>query len=216
LHVPSGRPADDPTRAAKYGTHTERERECVCVCMSDCVRVYVCLFVCYRREAECAIMHTYHHKCGHAHAVPFCTDRWGSGAVPGRSRACRSSRCWCSQQPVRKIRTRASTRLWPCLCLCVSVCALVPVPVCGVCRQLEAIVREFSSQSTVIAIDRLFTATGSLSGQAVVHFVRCLCAVSLEEVELVPKPRMFSLQKVRRHTTDDTCTCTCRERESER
>jgi len=48
----------------------------------------------------------------------------------------------------------------------------------------------------VIAIDKIFTATGNLSGQAIVHFVRALCAVSLEEIELLPKPRMFSLQKV--------------------
>jgi len=63
-------------------------------------------------------------------------------------------------------------------------------------RQLDVIIREFLSQSTVIAIDKIFTATGSLSGQAIVHFVRALCAVSLEEIELLPKPRMFSLQKV--------------------
>ena len=66
-------------------------------------------------------------------------------------------------------------------------------------RQLDNIIREFLSQSTIVAIDRIFTATGSLSGQAIVHFVRSLCAISLEEVELQPKPRMYSLQKVCSH-----------------
>ena len=64
-------------------------------------------------------------------------------------------------------------------------------------RQLDGIIREFLSQTTVVAIDKLFSATGSLNGQAIVHFVRCLCLVSLEEVELQPRPRMYSLQKVR-------------------
>lgn len=54
---------------------------------------------------------------------------------------------------------------------------------------------ETSSQSVVVAVDRIFTGSTRLDGDAVVHFVTALCQVSLEEL-LAPAPRMFSLQKI--------------------
>ena len=47
------------------------------------------------------------------------------------------------------------------------------------------------------AIDRIFSASGRLSDEAIVHFVRHLCAVSREELDGVPSaPRVFSMQKI--------------------
>lgn len=54
---------------------------------------------------------------------------------------------------------------------------------------------ETSSQSVVVAVDRIFTCSDRLDGDAVVHFVKALCQVSLEELA-APSPRMFSLQKI--------------------
>jgi len=63
-------------------------------------------------------------------------------------------------------------------------------------QQLDIIVREFQSQSMILAIDRIFSSSGGLTGQSIVHFFRCLCEVSREEVSLAKTPRLFSLQKV--------------------
>lgn len=54
---------------------------------------------------------------------------------------------------------------------------------------------ETSSQSVVVAVDRIFNCSPMLDGHAVIHFVMALCQVSLEELS-APTPRMFSLQKV--------------------
>lgn len=54
---------------------------------------------------------------------------------------------------------------------------------------------ETSSQSVVVAVDRIFTGSTRLDGDAVVHFVKALCQISLEELA-APSPRMFSLQKI--------------------
>ena len=57
--------------------------------------------------------------------------------------------------------------------------------------------REFQSQSTIIAIDRIFTNSIKLSSDAIVHFVNALCTVSLEEVDASrTAPRMYSLQRI--------------------
>ncbi|KAI6649677.1 Brefeldin A-inhibited guanine nucleotide-exchange protein 1 [Oopsacas minuta] len=55
---------------------------------------------------------------------------------------------------------------------------------------------ETSSQSIVVAVDRIFTSSTKLGGDAIVDFVRCLCAVSMEELNASSGPRMFSLQKI--------------------
>ncbi|XP_076064031.1 ADP ribosylation factor guanine nucleotide exchange factor Sec71 isoform X2 [Oratosquilla oratoria] len=52
-----------------------------------------------------------------------------------------------------------------------------------------------SSQSVVVAVDRIFTGSMRLDGDAVVDFVKALCQVSMEELS-APNPRMFSLQKI--------------------
>lgn len=54
---------------------------------------------------------------------------------------------------------------------------------------------ETSSQSIVVAVDRIFTGSIRLDGDAIVHFVRALCQVSLNELNGA-QPRMFSLQKI--------------------
>lgn len=55
---------------------------------------------------------------------------------------------------------------------------------------------EASSQSVVVAVDRIFTSSVRLDGVAIVDFVRALCQVSSEELSNVQNPRMFSLQKI--------------------
>lgn len=71
-------------------------------------------------------------------------------------------------------------------------------PVSGEQKKLAHIkesMGETSSQSVVVAVDRIFTCSDRLDGDAVVHFVKALCQVSLEELA-APSPRMFSLQKI--------------------
>ncbi|XP_065355614.1 brefeldin A-inhibited guanine nucleotide-exchange protein 2 [Calliphora vicina] len=52
-----------------------------------------------------------------------------------------------------------------------------------------------SSQSVVVAVDRIFTGSIRLDGDAIVDFVKALCQVSIEELHNT-QPRMFSLQKI--------------------
>ncbi|XP_037928195.1 brefeldin A-inhibited guanine nucleotide-exchange protein 1 isoform X2 [Teleopsis dalmanni] len=54
---------------------------------------------------------------------------------------------------------------------------------------------ETSSQSVVVAVDRIFTGSIRLDGDAIVDFVKALCQVSVDELQNV-QPRMFSLQKI--------------------
>ena len=54
---------------------------------------------------------------------------------------------------------------------------------------------EAVSQSVVVAVDRIFTGSVRLDGNAIVEFVRWLCLVSADELSSNP-PRMFSLQKI--------------------
>uniref|UniRef100_A0A915I2T7 SEC7 domain-containing protein n=1 Tax=Romanomermis culicivorax TaxID=13658 RepID=A0A915I2T7_ROMCU len=61
---------------------------------------------------------------------------------------------------------------------------------------LQESLNETSSQSVVVAVDRIFTGSGRLDGDAVVHFVSALCKVSMEELSNPAHPRMFSLQKL--------------------
>ncbi|XP_017786365.1 PREDICTED: brefeldin A-inhibited guanine nucleotide-exchange protein 1, partial [Nicrophorus vespilloides] len=53
-----------------------------------------------------------------------------------------------------------------------------------------------SSQSVVVAVDRIFTGSTRLDGEAIVDFVKALCQVSLDELAYNGHPRMFSLQKL--------------------
>ncbi|XP_017859682.1 PREDICTED: brefeldin A-inhibited guanine nucleotide-exchange protein 1 [Drosophila arizonae] len=54
---------------------------------------------------------------------------------------------------------------------------------------------ETSSQSVVVAVDRIFTGSMRLDGDAIVDFVKALCQVSVDELQQT-QPRMFSLQKI--------------------
>uniref|UniRef100_A0A8D9B2L0 Brefeldin A-inhibited guanine nucleotide-exchange protein 1 n=1 Tax=Cacopsylla melanoneura TaxID=428564 RepID=A0A8D9B2L0_9HEMI len=54
---------------------------------------------------------------------------------------------------------------------------------------------ETSSQSVVVAVDRIFTGSTRLDGDAIVDFVTALCQISMDELN-AHHPRMFSLQKI--------------------
>ncbi|KAI8994988.1 hypothetical protein BDB01DRAFT_872611 [Pilobolus umbonatus] len=63
----------------------------------------------------------------------------------------------------------------------------------------EEVTYASSSQSLVVAVDRLFTSTVNLNGDAIVDFVRALCETSWEEIVSsahLEHPRMYSLQKL--------------------
>jgi len=55
---------------------------------------------------------------------------------------------------------------------------------------------ETSSQSVVVAVDRIFTGSTKLDGDAIVNFVVALCNMSMEELDHPVNPRMFCLQKI--------------------
>lgn len=63
-------------------------------------------------------------------------------------------------------------------------------------QKISESIIEASSQSVVVAVDRIFTASERLDGNAIVDFVRALCKVSSEELANVSNPRMYSLQKI--------------------
>jgi brefeldin A-inhibited guanine nucleotide-exchange protein len=65
-------------------------------------------------------------------------------------------------------------------------------------KRLQSIqdqIHETSSQSIVVSVDRIFSGSARLDGDAIVAFVRSLCHVSMDELYSTP-PRMFSLLKV--------------------
>ncbi|KAF9982940.1 Brefeldin A-inhibited guanine nucleotide-exchange protein 1 [Mortierella antarctica] len=62
---------------------------------------------------------------------------------------------------------------------------------------LSAMMNEFQSQDTIIAIDKIFANSTALSGDAIVHLFKSICAVSLDEVEGSRNaPRMYMLQRI--------------------
>ena len=48
----------------------------------------------------------------------------------------------------------------------------------GLERDFRESMTEASSQSVLVAVDRIFTGSRNLNGDAIVHFVRALCEVS--------------------------------------
>ncbi|THD26854.1 Brefeldin A-inhibited guanine nucleotide-exchange protein 1 [Fasciola hepatica] len=60
---------------------------------------------------------------------------------------------------------------------------------------LQEVMGETGSHSVVVAVDKIFTGSVRLNGDAIVDFVKALCQVSREELTL-PQPRIFTLQKV--------------------
>ncbi|CAB3410687.1 unnamed protein product [Caenorhabditis bovis] len=61
---------------------------------------------------------------------------------------------------------------------------------------LQDALGETSSQSVVVAVDRIFNGSSKLSADAIVHFVKALCAVSRDELSQAASPRMFLLGKM--------------------
>ncbi|KAJ3283292.1 Brefeldin A-inhibited guanine nucleotide-exchange protein 2 [Rhizoclosmatium sp. JEL0117] len=51
---------------------------------------------------------------------------------------------------------------------------------------VEKFLSEFSSQDTIVTVDRIFTGTTSMTGPAILQFFKAVCAVSLEEVGIDP------------------------------
>ncbi|MDA4133179.1 MAG: hypothetical protein OK454_08670, partial [Thaumarchaeota archaeon] len=62
------------------------------------------------------------------------------------------------------------------------------------------IARESRSDEVIKSIDRIFTNTAQLSGEAMVHFSRALTEISWDEIKVSgssnDQPRMYSLQKI--------------------
>ena len=61
------------------------------------------------------------------------------------------------------------------------------------------IAEESRSSDMIRAVDRIFTNTANLNGDAIVHFVRALCEVSWQEIQSSGQsdsPRTYSLQKL--------------------
>lgn len=63
-------------------------------------------------------------------------------------------------------------------------------------KLLSENLNDIGSQSIFLAVDRIFTGSVLLDGDAIVDFVRALCQVSNEELANPSHPRMFSLQKL--------------------
>eukprot|EP01137_Pigoraptor_chileana_P033942 Opistho-2@25725 len=63
-------------------------------------------------------------------------------------------------------------------------------------QSLQDTMGETSSQSIMVAVDRIFTGSVALRGDPIEEFVRWLCAVSLDELQSPQHPRMFCLQKI--------------------
>lgn len=61
---------------------------------------------------------------------------------------------------------------------------------------IQETVGETSSQSVVVAVDRIFTGSTKLDGDSIVDFVQALGAISSDELANPTHPRMFSLQKI--------------------
>lgn len=63
----------------------------------------------------------------------------------------------------------------------------------------EEVAQAGVSTEITVASDRVFSSTPSLSGEAIVDFVQCLCDLSWEEIQasgMSDNPRLFSLQKL--------------------
>uniref|UniRef100_A0A1I7SE97 DUF1981 domain-containing protein n=1 Tax=Bursaphelenchus xylophilus TaxID=6326 RepID=A0A1I7SE97_BURXY len=61
---------------------------------------------------------------------------------------------------------------------------------------LQECLDETSSQSVVVAVDKIFQKSSRLTGEAIVHFVDALCTVSRNELAIPGAPRMYMLQKI--------------------
>ncbi|CAF4312114.1 unnamed protein product, partial [Rotaria sp. Silwood2] len=62
-------------------------------------------------------------------------------------------------------------------------------------QSIQDQIHETSSQNIVVSVDRIFSGSARLDGDAIVAFVRSLCHVSMDELNS-NSPRMFSLLKL--------------------
>jgi len=86
--------------------------------------------------------------------------------------------------------------------------SIISEPIIPTTVYMDMLMEKINSQAFIILIDKIFSNTILLSGTEIVHFCKCLCDVSLEEVQLNEKPsrmsasissthpRMYSLQKI--------------------
>lgn len=63
-------------------------------------------------------------------------------------------------------------------------------------KLLSDSLNDIASQSIFLAVDRIFTGSVLLDGDAIVDFVQALCQVSNEELSNTSQARLFSLQKL--------------------
>ncbi|CEF68473.1 LD29171p [Strongyloides ratti] len=63
-------------------------------------------------------------------------------------------------------------------------------------HSLQECLGEASSQNVIVAVDKIFQNSSRLNGDAIVHFVTQLCKVSLEELTVPGRPRLYMLQKI--------------------
>ncbi|XP_071487051.1 brefeldin A-inhibited guanine nucleotide-exchange protein 1-like [Diadema antillarum] len=61
---------------------------------------------------------------------------------------------------------------------------------------LQEAMNKTSTQRFVVAVDRIFTSSTRLDGDAIVDFTEALCQVSMEELQSPTGARMFSLTKI--------------------
>lgn len=111
------------------------------------------------------------------------------GAIPDISKA----RIVPSRQDSEPRKSMQSTRSMP--------TQRRPRPRSGTTNTLYSaeIAQESRSDGIIKSVDRIFTSTASLSGEAIVHFVRALTEVSWEEIKISGQnesPRTYSLQKL--------------------
>jgi brefeldin A-inhibited guanine nucleotide-exchange protein len=84
------------------------------------------------------------------------------------------------------------------MALATSITHFPPFQALAISREVTIpgpIIKQFSSQELIVAIDKLFAQSIALDATSIIDFIRALCAVSLEELE-APVPRMFCLQRI--------------------
>ncbi|KAI8872464.1 hypothetical protein GQ42DRAFT_161307 [Ramicandelaber brevisporus] len=61
---------------------------------------------------------------------------------------------------------------------------------------LRALISELQSQSTIVAIDHIYTRSADLSPSSVLFFIQALCQIATKEVLSRHRPRLHALQKI--------------------
>ncbi|KAI9329427.1 hypothetical protein BDR26DRAFT_842136 [Obelidium mucronatum] len=73
---------------------------------------------------------------------------------------------------------------------------------------VEKFLSEFTSQDTIVTVDRIFTSTTSITGPSILQFFKAVCSVSLEEVGIDPisVTRVVQMQGSPTHETGGVST----------